>query len=171
MAWSEQWSVSRPVDDVFHMIASAIVDASVEFGSDFPGACADQAVRLLQAIKGLCLDEFVILFKQRRVAGEEVVVPCADDHVQLPLGWPGVGKTADTSADDYFYSSIDPDTIVAMLGIMMAHNENASYTNYANTLRWGTKDEWKKWAVAWTGSASWGKENTLDLNFDAPITQ
>ena len=67
--------------------------------------------------------------------------------------------------------SLTPGKIVALLGTMMAHNENASYTNYANTLRWGSMSEWKKWAVAWTGSASWGKENTLDLNFDAPIAQ
>lgn len=83
----------------------------------------------------------------------------------------GVTRTADTSVDDYYYSSIDPGKIVALLGTMMAHNANASYTNYAKTLSWGSLTEWKGWAVAWTGSASWGKENTLDLNFDAPIAQ
>ena len=79
----------------------------------------------------------------------------------------GVAPKADTSVDDYYYSSIDPGKIVALLGTMMAHNADASYTNYANTLRWGSMSEWEKWAVAWTGEANWNGTNNLDLDFNS----
>lgn len=83
----------------------------------------------------------------------------------------GVTRKADTSVDDYYYSSIDPGIIVALLGTMMAHNENASYTNYANTLRWGSLSQWEEWAVAWTGEANWNGTNNLDLDFNSPIAE
>lgn len=81
----------------------------------------------------------------------------------------GVGCTADTSVDDYYYSTITPDMIVGLLGTMMNHNSNSSYTNYANTLRWGSLSEWKQWAVAWTGTAIWNGTKDLDLDVNAPI--
>lgn len=83
----------------------------------------------------------------------------------------GVGCSADTSVDDYYYNTINADMIVTLLGTMMEHNGNTSYSNYANTLRWGSLSEWKQWAVAWTGETKWKGSNTLDLDFNSPITK
>ena len=88
---------------------------------------------------------------------------------------PGIGRTADTSVDDYYYNQITKEIIYDLCNTMLAHNNNTgSYPNYAQTLRWGTPKEWKEWAVAWTGEAIWNSTwaqatKTLDLDLSKPI--
>ena len=87
----------------------------------------------------------------------------------------GLGPVVDTRLDDYFCSAISKSVVMRRFSIMTGYDYYYKiYCRYWNPehndsflLRWGTLDEWEKWAVAWTGSATWGEQNpTLDLDFN-----
>ena len=85
------------------------------------------------------------------------------------------GGTYDSAHDDYFFSNIDTGIITAAFKKMADAKENGGreclYDSDKFQLRWGTLDEWKRYAVAWKGEAKYNGTKSLDLDFSNPIAQ
>ena len=96
----------------------------------------------------------------------------------------GLNPVVDPRLDDYFCSTIDKSVVMRRFSVMTGYDDYYKmYCRYYSPkqdenflLLWGSYDEWVQWAVAWTGSATWGEQNpNLDLDFnsliDVPIAE
>lgn len=92
-------------------------------------------------------------------------------HAKLPTR-PEVPAVADNDHDNYYYSTIDTETIAAAFKKMI-EVRHCRYDNDKFGLRWGYIDGenkgWKYWTAAWTGEAIWNSTNTLDIDFNSLI--
>lgn len=94
-------------------------------------------------------------------------------HAELPTR-PEVPAVADYDHDNYYYRTIDTETIAAAFKKMI-EVRHCRYDNNKFGLRWGYIDGenqdggWKYWTAAWTGEAVWNSTNTLDIDFNSLI--
>lgn len=119
----------------------------------------------LKCVNCLWLDEHDYSDKD----GEGKAIPAV-----LPTR-PEVPAVADYDHDNYYYKTINPDTIFDAFAKMI-NTRKCKYDNDKFVLRWGYIDGenrgWKFWTAAWKGSATWGEAtSTLDIDFDNLIPE
>ncbi len=155
--------VSNGDDYSNHVYAALCVNIGDIYGKYEAAFCAHQ--RGLECFSCLWLDEHSWNESHRVDA-------------KIPYNF-GLQCVMDPRLDDYYYRTISTSTIMDLYDIMVdSRNYYVRYCWYDNPegtqkfqLMWRDEDQWHKWAVAWTGSATWGEANpTLDLDFDKPLT-
>lgn len=154
-----QWQNNGSKDHVY--AAMCVNVGQIEGNANYKAAfCATKDG--LKCVNCLWLDEHN--YTEKDTDGNTI-------HAKLPTR-PEVPAVADNDHDNYYYSTIDTETIAAAFKKMI-EVRHCRYDNDKFGLRWGYIDGenmgWKYWTAAWTGEAIWNSTNTLDIDFNSLI--